>query len=131
MNRKRKWIILLCVLLGGALLAAIAYFGTRGNAGKKEGSASFIFEMVDGAGNVKSWTVTSDRTYVGEALLDEKLIEGEEGPYGLYVKFVDGIRADYELDGHYWAFYENGEYAVTGCELTPITEGAIYSFKYE
>ena len=48
-----------------------------------------------------------------------------------YVKTVNGITADYDADGVYWAFYVNGEYAVSGVDSTPIAEGESYSFKVE
>ena len=51
--------------------------------------------------------------------------------YGLYVKEVNGITADYDVDGTYWAFYINDEYASTGVDSTNITEGDNYSFKVE
>ena len=59
------------------------------------------------------------------------IIEGEQGPYGLYVKAVNGVYADYDTDGAYWAFYINGEYAETGVDMTEIDETAVYSFRYE
>ena len=37
----------------------------------------------------------------------------------------------YDADGVYWAFYVNGEYAVSGVDSTPIAEGESYSFKVE
>ena len=66
-----------------------------------------------------------------DALLEEGLIEGEDGAYGLYVKKVNGILADYEVNQTYWAFYINGEYAMSGVDATDIVEGATYSFKVE
>ena len=68
---------------------------------------------------------------MGEALLELELIEGDESEYGLYVKTVNGITADYDEDGTYWAFYIGGEYAQTGVDSTPVTEGEEYSFKVE
>ena len=59
------------------------------------------------------------------------MISGEEGPYGLYVKTVNGITLDYEKDKAYWAFYEENAYANTGVDKTPVTEGAVYSFRAE
>ena len=35
-------------------------------------------------------------------LLSLDLIAGDEGEYGLYVKTVNGITADYETDGMYF-----------------------------
>ncbi len=48
-----------------------------------------------------------------------------------YVKTVNGITADYDTDGTYWAFYVNGEYAMTGVDSTPVEDGAVYAFKVE
>jgi len=72
------------------------------------------------------FTVKTDKSTVGEALLEHGLIEGENGDYGLYIKKVNGILADYDVDQSYWAFYIGGEYAMTGVELTEITEGVSY-----
>ena len=66
---------------------------------------------------------------MGDALLELGLIEGEEGAYGLYVKKVNGITADYDTDQTYWAFYINGEMAMTGVDATDIEAGSVYSFK--
>ena len=68
---------------------------------------------------------------MGEALIEEELIAGEEGPYGLYVKTVNGITLDYDKDGKYWSFYVGEDYAITGVDQTEITDGAVYSFKAE
>ena len=76
------------------------------------------------------FTIKTDKDTVGAALLEHGLIEGEEGQYGLYVKVVNGIRADYDKDKRYWAFYIDGEYAMTGIELTEITDGAKYQLEY-
>ena len=59
------------------------------------------------------------------------LIAGDESEYGLYVKQVNGITADYDVDQTYWAFYINGEMAMTGVDTTDVEAGATYSFKVE
>ncbi len=96
-----------------------------------EGKTNFVFSVVDVDGNETFFDVYTDKTTVGEALLDCKLIEGEDGQYGLYVKTVNGTTLDYDKDGKYWAFYIDGEYAPTGVDLTEITQGKAYSFKAE
>ena len=68
---------------------------------------------------------------VGAALLSLGLIAGEDSEYGLYVKTVNGETADYDVDGTYWAFYVNGEYAMTGVDATTLEAGAIYAFRVE
>lgn len=46
-------------------------------------------------------------------------------------KNVNGMTADYDKDGVYWAFYIDGEYAMTGVDATNITDGAQYAFRME
>ena len=87
--------------------------------------------MVDKDGKETPFTIATDKTYVGEALIDEGLIEGEEGPYGLYVKTVNGQTLDYDTDGMYWSFYVDGEYGLTGVDMTEIVPGTTYMFKAE
>lgn len=92
---------------------------------------TFTFVVVDTKGKETSFEISTNKTIVGEALLDEGLIAGEDSQYGLYVKTVNGITLDYDTDGKYWAFYINGEYGMTGVDTTEIVEGATYSFRAE
>lgn len=96
-----------------------------------EGKNQFKFTVTDADGTESFFEIHTDKTIVGEALLELELISGEEGAYGLYVKTVNGITADYDADGTYWAFYVNGQYATSGVDLTEITEGETYSFKVQ
>ena len=96
---------------------------------KGEGATVFYFNVVDKDGNETKFEIHTDKTVVGEALLELGLIEGDMGDYGLYVKKVNGITAEYEVDGTYWAFYEGDDYAMTGVDLTEIKAGATYAFK--
>lgn len=96
-----------------------------------EGSTEFLFTVVDKDGNETKFEIHTDKETVGEALLELELIDGDDGEYGLYVKSVNGITADYDTDGVYWAFYINDEYASTGVDATPIKDGESYSFKVE
>ena len=77
-----------------------------------------------------TFTVKTDAKTLGEALLAHGLIAGDMGDYGLYIKFVNGIRADYDLDQRYWNFTKNGEYMMTGADMTDIADGECYEFTY-
>lgn len=96
-----------------------------------EGEKQFTFTVTDGEGTESTFEILTDKATVGEALLDIGMIAGEDGEYGLYVKTVNGITADFDADGVYWAFYIDGEYAMTGVDTTDIAEGSVYSFKVE
>ena len=77
-----------------------------------------------------TFTVNTDKKTVGEALIENNLISGDEGAYGLYVKKVNGMVADYDVNQSYWAFYINGEMAMTGVDMTDIDETAVYRLEY-
>lgn len=96
---------------------------------KGEGATVFYFNVVDKDGKETKFEIHTDKTTVGEALLELGLIEGDMGDYGLYVKKVNGITADYEVDGTYWAFYIGDDYGMTGVDMTDIEPGATYAFK--
>ena len=96
-----------------------------------EGETKFTVMVVDKEGTETSFEIHTDKKMVGEALQECGLLEGEDGPYGLYVKTVDGETLDYNKDGKYWAFYENGAYAAKGVDQTEITDGVKYEFKAE
>ena len=87
----------------------------------------FTVMVTDVDGTETTFEYTSDAATVGEALLAEGLIAGEDSAYGLYITSVNGITADWDTENAYWAFYINGEYAQTGVDATEIVEGAIYS----
>lgn len=94
-------------------------------------SKTFTFEVVDANGNKTELSVISDVKILGDALQNLGYIKGEQGPYGLYIKEVNGITADYDIDGTYWAFYINGEMSMKGVDQTEIVDGDVYSFRVE
>ena len=98
---------------------------------KGEGATVFYFNVVDKDGKETKFEIHTDKTTVGDALLELGLIAGDESEFGLYIKTVNGITADYDKDGVYWAFYINGEYAMTGVDATDITAGDSYALKVE
>ena len=75
-------------------------------------------------------TVHTDSKTLGEALIENGIVKGEQGEYGLYVKEVNGITADYNIDSSYWAFYQNGEYMNVGMESAEINGGEHYELVY-
>ncbi|MCQ2506336.1 MAG: DUF4430 domain-containing protein [Lachnospiraceae bacterium] len=97
----------------------------------EEGKTAYTLIVIDKDGVETSFSLKTDEKTVGAALLKEGLIEGEESQYGLYVKKVNGILADYDIDQTYWAFYINGEYAMTGVDATNIEANATYTLKVE
>ena len=127
---KKVLSLILCMVLIAAM-ALFAGCSDKDESVADESQRSFTFIVVDGEGKEESFEITTKAATVGEALLEEGLIEGEDGPYGLYVKTVNGITVDYDKDGAYWSFYVNGEYATSGVDTTEAEEGQTYSFRVE
>lgn len=94
-----------------------------------EGSKTVVVEVKAEDQSV-TFTIKTDKDTVGAALLEHKLIEGDESEFGLYVKKVNGITADFDVDQSYWAFYINGEMAMTGVDGAEIKEGETYQLAY-
>ena len=94
---------------------------------KGEGKTSFNFEVTDLDGKTTKFLIKTDKTTVGDALLELELIEESTQSAGMIV-VVNGISADYNKDGAWWAYYINGESALEGVLTTKIDTTATYSF---
>ena len=149
MTRSKKALsFILCIVL----IAAIALFTTACNDNNTtdtttenavsttetakltvlgEGETKFTFTVTDLEGNEAAFEINTDKKTVGDALLDLNLIAGDEGNPGLWIHTVNGITLDYSKDCSYWAFYIDGEYAVSGVDTTDIVAGASYALKAE
>ncbi len=90
-----------------------------------EGTKTITLEVTANEKTVV-FTVKTDADTVGAALLEHNLIAGEEGAYGLYVKTVNGMLADYDVDQTYWSFTIAGETAMTGVDQTELVDGTVY-----
>ena len=95
------------------------------------GEKSFYLSVSDAEKNETRFIVHTDKEIVGDALLELSLIAGDESAFGLYVKTVNGITADYDVDGTYWAFYVEDALSMVGVDAVKIEDGAHYSFKVE
>lgn len=77
-----------------------------------------------------TFKINTDKEKLGEALIEHNLISGENGAYGLYVKVVNGIMADYNINQSYWAFTKNGESMMSGVDGAEISNGEHYELVY-
>ncbi|MBQ3066302.1 MAG: DUF4430 domain-containing protein [Clostridia bacterium] len=142
MIMKRILTTALSVILTVSMLLSLAACAGDASSGGLWDSATYVEDTVLGTGaktitvevvaedKTVTFTVNTDKETVGEALLEHALIAGDTSEYGLYVKQVNGITADYDVDKSYWAFYINGEYAMSGVDATDIDTEAKYQLAY-
>ena len=138
MKKSTKTILALVALVCVAALFAGVYFASRNAAEEKarkaneesgtdEGGITLTIQVVHGNGETKEFTIHTDAEYLGEALQEhEELgIIGEDGPYGLYIKEVDGEAASDEAHT-FWNVSLNGEALMVGADQQPIQDGEHY-----
>lgn len=101
-------------------------------------SAAYIEDTVLGEGEKKIevevkageksvvFTISTDAGNLADALKEHSLIEGEDSQYGIYIKKVNNILADYDIDGYYWSLTKDGDYLLTGADATEIADGEHY-----
>jgi len=127
MKNKKLWAGLLALILVIGAMTAI-WLGSRETA--VDGSKEITVSVVHKDAAEKIFRYTTDAEYLGQVLLKEGLIQGEEGPYGLMISTVDGETADWNVDKSYWALYIGTEYATTGADGIVLTDGGEYALVY-
>lgn len=119
---------LICILSAVSLVSC-----SNDGDGKESESGTPItitLTVVGPDGSSKEHTVNTDSSKnLREALEGVGLIAGEEGAFGLYVKVVDGVTADYDIDGSWWSLTKEGVLC-SGVDSTPISDGDRFEFTY-
>lgn len=121
--------LLLLLMLSAAI--ALSTTACKGDDSLGKGEKTITVEVTGEDGTQKNFTVNTDKENVGDALVEVGLISGEDSTYGWFITTVDGEYHKWEDDGKYWAFYIDGEYAMTGVSSTEVKDGSAYAFKAE
>lgn len=77
-----------------------------------------------------TFTLKTDKETLADALLEHGLIEGEDAGYGIYIKKVNGITADYSLDGSWWGVEQDGKPTSVGASSLTLKDGDHYDLVY-
>ena len=130
----RLTLLLLALLLACGMLAACADVETTGaweeatyTSDKEFGKGEkTVTVLVTAEEQTLTFILHTDKAMLGDALMEHDLIEGEEGAFGLYVKRVNGILADYDVDQTYWQLTKGGELMMVGVDGAEIADGEQY-----
>ena len=128
MTKGKKYLLAAVAVAAAAVVLAAVYFAAR--PGVNPGEKEFTLEIVHGDSSARTLRLQTDQDYLGAVLLEEGIIQGDQGEFGLYITAVDGEEAVYERDGAYWALFVNGDYATQGVDATPIADGDSFSLVY-
>ena len=91
-------------------------------------SKSVIIELIDANGTLTEYKIWTHAEFLKGVMnkadgLEYETVDG-------MVMIVNGERADYTLDGTYWAFYVNGEYCRYGIADQPVNDGDVFRIEY-
>ena len=121
------------VLIAAALLACVAlmlgvFVMTRPET--VAGSKTVTVTVVHKDGSEKTFTCKTDAEYLGTVLVDENIVVGNYGEFGLYFNTADGETADWNVDGGWWQVFVGAEAAIVGSDQIPIKSGDTFSLVY-
>lgn len=120
MKEKKKVIIAVVALITAVAVFAGVYFAF-GRPETSAGSKTVTIEVV--APNYSNThKIKTDAEFLGDALKEEGIIEGEESQYGLFITSVDSIKAD-DSKQQWWCITKSGADVMTGVDVTPIADG--------
>lgn len=122
-KKTRNIIIAVALLLVLVVGAALIWNANRPEA--QEGGKALEVTVVHGDESSKDFSFSTDAENLRTALEEQKLIEGTESEYGLFVTTVDGETAD-DAQQQWWCFSKDGEDLMTGIDDTMIADGEHY-----
>ncbi len=100
----------------------------------QEGTKAVTLEVVDDKAAKTTYALKTDTEFLRGVMDEAKAkgftYEGSESAYGLMISHVNGLRADYQQDGAYWAIYVNGAYGEYGADSQPVADGDTFTFEY-
>lgn len=126
MKKNKKTIIALILFVVLVAAAALVWYFNKPSNDTNSLLKTIEVSVVHGDGSEKSFEIKTNEEYLRGALEQEKLIEGDEGEYGLFITSVDGEEAD--SDAQQWWCLNDGEGVMlnTSIDDTAINDGDCY-----
>jgi len=113
------------IMRGMAILAVISMLFCLAACGQnqtQQGEKTIMVTVVYEDKSDKAFEISTDAEELGEALYQEGLVTEAEYKTGFYTT-IDGVRADYTLDGAWWCFTKGGEMTTAGANDLSIADG--------
>ena len=118
MNRKTGILAIILVIL--CVAAGILFHTNKPETVAGEKEINIIVTHADKTENI--FTYQTDAEYLADVLLENKLVDGEMGSYGLFITTVDGETVD-ESNQQWWCITKGGEQVNSGADALPIADG--------
>ena len=126
---KNKKLILIAVALIACVAVMLGIFVvTRPET--VSGAKTITVTVVHKDGSEKVFTCHTDEEYLGKVLVNENIVVGNYGEFGLYFDTADGEKADWNVDNGWWQVFIGEEAAITGADQIPIANGDTFKLVY-
>ncbi len=119
---KRKGLIITLSIVCAVIIAAFAAIIIVTKPDTKNGDKDIIVTVVYKDKTEKEFEISTDAEFLGDALLEKNLVKPEEHKTGYYL-YIDGVRADYNLDKAWWCVTKAGEMTQVGINELAIADG--------
>ena len=131
-TKKIVTIISIALIIGLIAGFGFTWYITQQTKKSDDGLKKVTIVVEDNNGKEESFTDNMDAATLREAMdkMTDFEFDGNDSEYGIMVTTVNGIVADDNKDGAYWAFYVNGKYCEYGIEEQPVKDGDIFRIEY-
>lgn len=123
MKNKKTTMIAVIILIVVMAVAGIVYMKFKPSTTQGDKEITVKVSALDKGEEV--FTYQTDAQYLGEVLEANKLIEGENGQYGMFITTVNKVKAD-DSKQQWWCIIKEGEQVNTSADQTPIQDGDQY-----
>ena len=113
MKKKRGLIAAAAVLIVLCIGAGFLYQKSKPSV--SEGAKQIKVTVVHGDETENVFEYDTDAEYLGEVLKSEKLVDGEDGEFGMFITTADGEQ--------WWCITKAGEQVNTSADQTPVADG--------
>lgn len=125
-SKQKKLIGIGCIVLAVVIgVFAVIYLTSMSKNAAQVGAKTISVTVVHADTTSKEFTIKTDAETLADALLQDKVVEGTQGDYGLYITVADGETAD-ESKQEWWCLTKGGETMTTGASETKIADGDKY-----
>ena len=121
--KKKSTLFAGIILIVLCIAAGILYSSAKPKTELGEKEVAVV--VVHGDDTKTDYTFHTDAEYLREVLEENGLIEGEDGPYGIFITVVDGEVANSSKQ-QWWCITKEGERVNTSADEAPVTDGCQY-----
>lgn len=125
MSKSKKTLIAVVALVLAVAAAVTIWLVTKPEA--QVGSKTITFTVVYKDKTEEEFSINTDAEFLADALTEKELIVYDAS--GMYTT-INGVTADFSVDGGWWCVYEGEQTAKVGMNDLPITDGGEYAAVY-